>query len=66
MDIQQLHIENNAYRDMINDLKRKINDYDLKIKVNEVEIGRQIEDMAKVHMPNDCTLCMGHCDAAEE
>lgn len=70
MDIQALHQENNAYRDMIVSLKAKIREYDMRIRVNESEIGRQLEDMnghtqQAIHEYKGCTLCMGSCDAEE-
>lgn len=69
MDIQALHQENNAYRDMIISLKAQIREYDMRIQVNEVEIGKQLNEMERIEVERNlnfmdvaCTLCMGACD----
>lgn len=64
MDIQALHLENNAYRDMIKTMKDQINRYDRLIQANETEIGRQLGDMDAIDKsyPHDCTLCLGNCN----
>lgn len=72
MDIQSLHMQNNAYRDLINALKEQINKYDRLISANEIAIGIQLEamDQDNKHVPldyagfpdYDCTLCLGECD----
>ncbi len=63
MTIQELHIENNAYRDMIKDLKEQINKLDRHIQVNEIEIGKQLGEMERIELEaaGDCTLCLGEC-----
>lgn len=65
MDIQTLHMQNVAYQDLIADLKRNINELDRKIQANEMEIGRQLEDMQQPHVADGCTLCLGECNGNE-
>ena len=60
-DIQALHMQNNAYRDMITSLKEQIRAYDMKIKANEVEIGRQLNAM-EADANGNCTFFTGDCD----
>ncbi len=70
LDIQSLHMQNNAYRDIITDLKEQINKYDRMINVNEMLIGRQLNDMEKTclspildysDVDTGCELCLGEC-----
>lgn len=70
MTIQELHIENNGLRDLIEYHKRKIAELDAKIRVNEASIGSLMAkgvDNSTPHMPmSDCELCMGDCNANSE
>ena len=63
MDIQALHMQNNAYRDMIKRLKNEINELDKKIQINEMEIGSQLGDMDAARNLGDCEMCLGDCNA---
>lgn len=60
LSIQELHMQNNAYRDLIKDLKEQINTYDKKIAINEILIGKELTDMDELYH-YDCTLCLGDC-----
>lgn len=59
-DIQALHMQSVAYRDIIQSLKNQIRDYDLKIRANETEIGRQLNLMEADN--KGCTFLTGDCD----
>ena len=62
MTIQDLHMENNAFRDMIVQHKEAIAKYDRAIKANENEIGK-LAGMIRSPEAHDCELCMGECNA---
>ncbi len=64
MDIRELHMQNNAYRDLIEDLKRSIANLDRKIQANEIEIGKELQTMAEGYATEivpGCVMCMGEC-----
>lgn len=63
MTIQQLHMENNALRDLIAKHKEAIAKADRAIRVNEEEISKLIQ---KHETFNDCVTCLGECNTNGE
>lgn len=65
MHIDNLKAMNDLYRDLISGHKRLINEYDHKIQMNEIEIGKQLTEMERLEheAANGCTLCLGECSS---
>jgi hypothetical protein len=69
MTIDECRTANNVHREIIDKLKRFINDCDHTIQMNEIEIGRQLEAMqhnSDAYKLEDCTLCLGECEQGEQ
>lgn len=69
MTIQELHIQSNGFRDLINYHKRQIAALDEQVRANEIEIARLMDDGKPdedyAEIVTDCTLCMGQCNTDE-